>query len=106
MLPHWNGTRWARVTRGIPAAALLGPVAAGGQGGLWLSAETPAYAPYLAQYRNGHWTRVTVPAAAQGAVSVASLALIPGTRTLWGAGAVATGGFGTTKGAAILAYGH
>jgi hypothetical protein len=106
VLLHWNGTRWARVTRGIPAAALLGPVASDGQGGLWLSAETPAYAPYLAHYRNGHWTRVTVPAAAQGAVSVASLALIPGTRTLWGAGAVAAGGFGTTKGAAILAYGH
>ena len=93
------------MTHGIPAAALLGPAAADGQGGLWLSAETPAYAHYLAHYRNGQWTRVAVPAAAQGAVSVASLGLIPGTRALWGVGAAAPG-FGTSQGAVILGYGH
>jgi hypothetical protein len=105
VLLHWNGQRWSRVTAGIPAAALLGPVASDGHGGLWLYAETPTYIPFLAHYLSGKWTRAAVPAAPQGSVSITSLALIPGTRTLWGVGAVGAA-FNTSKGAAILGYGH
>ena len=43
----------------IPAAALLGPAAADCQGGLWLSAETPAHVHYLAHCRNRNWTQVS-----------------------------------------------
>ncbi|HUY44260.1 MAG TPA: hypothetical protein VMV92_00825 [Streptosporangiaceae bacterium] len=103
---HWDGRRWSRVTSGIPAAALLGPIASDGRGGLWLYAGSPADKPFLAHYRNGKWTRAAVPAAARGAVSVAAPALIPGTHTLWAVSGVGVGAFGTSEGAAILAYGH
>jgi hypothetical protein len=103
VLLHWNGHLWRKVTGKLPPGTLTGAIASDGHGGLWLGGASGT-SPYLAHYRAGKWTRQPVPAAKKGAVDLSALTLIPGTRSLWGAGPVGLG-FGTTAGAAFLKYG-
>ncbi|HEY7147339.1 MAG TPA: hypothetical protein VH637_24080 [Streptosporangiaceae bacterium] len=100
VLVHWNGHHWRRVTRGLPAGGLAGPMAPDGHGGLWLAAMRPGGAGYLAHYRHGHWYEAAVPAAA---VSVSALAHIPGTSWLWGAATAGTSP-GSSRGSVIMRY--
>ena len=105
ILLHWNGRHWHKVTGMLPRGTLAGPIAPDGGAGLWLVTRTAAGLSYFTHYRAGRWTRIRVPAAPAGALDVTTLALIPGTRSLW-ASSVVDLGFGTTKGAAILKYGR
>jgi hypothetical protein len=101
VLVHWNGRTWHRVAGRLPAGSLTGPVAPDGHGGLWLGAQRPAGGAFLAHYRHGRWSRSAIPG---GRVTVTALALVPGTRTLWGSGTAAPGP-GTGPGAVVLRYG-
>jgi hypothetical protein len=101
ILLHWNGRRWRRAAGQPPAGSLTGPIAPDGHGGLWLSAQRPAGAGFLAHYRRGTWTQSAVPGSP---VTVTALALVPGTRRLWGSGTVGPGS-GASHGAVILQYG-
>lgn len=88
---HYNGKAWAQVKVPYPVYSVYGPflVAQDGKGGIWLSADqlvTGAYRPYLYHDSAGHWTRVAVPASHGDATELLSMAWIPGTATLWGAG--------------------
>jgi hypothetical protein len=100
VLVHWNGKGWRRGTGRLPAGSLAGPVAPDGHGGLWLAAQRPGGAGFLAHYRRGSWTESAIPG---GSASVTALTLVPGTRSLWGSG-TAGRGFGGSRGAAILRY--
>jgi hypothetical protein len=104
VLLHWTGHRWSKITGKLPAGALTGPIAPDGRGGLWLVTENAKGVRYFAHYRAGKWSSVKVPAATAGATDINSLALIPGTQSLWASGLVNLG-FGTTSGSAILKYG-
>lgn len=104
VLLHWNGHKWSKVTKNVPAGLLLGPIASDGGSGLWLCAESPSGTPFFAHYLAGTWTRAKVPSVTLGSVLVAGLRLIPGTHSVWGVGEVGAGG-GGTKGAAILKFG-
>jgi hypothetical protein len=66
--------------------------------------ESTAGVRDFAHYQAGKWSSVKVPAATAGAIDVTSLALIPGTHSLWASGIVNLG-FGSTGGAVILKYG-
>jgi hypothetical protein len=103
VLVHWNGRRWRRVTGGLPAGTLAGPVAADGHGGLWLYADRPGGTGYLLHYSARTWTTTAVPGRGGAPASVTGLALIPGSRSLW-ATAVIGAGSGGSRGAAILRY--
>jgi hypothetical protein len=88
---HYNGKSWAKVKVPYPVYSVYGPflVAQDGNGGLWISADQfarGAYRPYLYHDSGGHWTRAAVPAGHGDATELLSMAWIPGTRTLWGAG--------------------
>jgi hypothetical protein len=88
---HYNGRSWAQVKVPYPVYSVYGPflVAQDGNGGLWLSADqfaSGAYRPYLYHDSGGHWTKVAVPASHDDATELLSMAWIPGTTTLWGAG--------------------
>jgi hypothetical protein len=85
---HYNGTAWTHV--GVPAADGNFPlsIASDGSGGVWLSTSELSSSPasYAVHYAGGMFTRITLPAAT-GRISTANtLALIPGTRSLWGSG--------------------
>lgn len=101
ILLHWNGRRWRRVRGQLPAGSLTGPIAPDGHGGLWLSAQRPGGTSFLAHYRHGTWTQSAVPGSP---VTVTALALVPGTRALWGSGTAGPQA-GSSGGAVILRYG-
>jgi hypothetical protein len=90
---HWTGSNWTRVR--VPFRAQgFGPLAHDGHGGLWLAA-TPLTCGHclstgvdMIHYSSaGTWTKVFVPVPNEG-VTIASMRLIPGTRSLWAAGEI------------------
>ena len=88
---HYNGKSWAQVKVPYPVYSVYGPflVAQDGKGGVWLSADqlaAGAYRPYLYHDSGGRWTRTAVPASHGDATELLSMAWIPGTASLWGAG--------------------
>jgi hypothetical protein len=101
VLLHWDGHHWSRMSGHLPGGTMTGPIATDGNGGLWLGAQRPGGAAYLAHYLGGRWTRSALPASG---TAVTALALIPGTQTLWASGVIGQG-FGTSRGAVILRYG-
>lgn len=105
ILLHWQGHGWTKVTGGLPSGALLGPIARDGRGGIWLGAVRQDSSPVLLHYLRGTWTAYPVPPDRAGAIVPAGLSLIPGTRKLWGAGALSPTTLGATKGAAIIRFG-
>jgi hypothetical protein len=93
VLVHWNGKAWHRAGGHPPAGDLAGPIAPDGHGGLWLYAfrhkkTFPFFAPFFVHYGGGVWKTYPAPTSPLGAVQISAIALIPGTRSLWGAGAI------------------
>jgi hypothetical protein len=107
LLAHWNGRRWARhpvPQRELSGAPLPGRLAPDGHGGVWVTAMTVGRSPaavLLHLSRFGTWTRQSISRGEGNGVS--DLALIPGTRSLWGSGGFLTGDGGA---AAIWLRGH
>jgi hypothetical protein len=97
-LLHWNGKTWAQVKIPYP----VGPeaIASDGHGGIWLSAISPATRDWYALHRSaaGKWQRSLLTETGQAP----GLALITGSTSVWGAGAVPTVSGGN---AVIWAYG-
>ena len=100
VLGRWNGKTWHRVALRAPAASVLGPISADGHGGIWVQAQDTKRTRTLLLHRSasGAWTTDTL----RPASLVEDLALVPGTTSMWGAGAYFTTGAGT---AAIWAHG-
>jgi hypothetical protein len=93
VLLHWNGTTWQKAGGHPPAGELLGPIAPDGQGGLWLYAAKPLAThpflrPFFVHYHGGTWTTVAAPVSRLGPILISAIALIPGTRSLWGVGSI------------------
>jgi hypothetical protein len=91
LLLHWNGTSWHSVD--VPSALSIGDfdgdMAADGQGGFWVSGFPVNSATQdLFHFRNDHWSQQTVPTQDGLQAQIASLAWVPGSTSLWGAGAL------------------
>lgn len=92
VLAHWDGRTWTRYTASWPAqqAERLAP---DGAGGVWIPVVAAGNSPrtwILHLSRSGRWTRADITARAGAGLGIGDLALIPGTRSLWGAGGVLT----------------
>jgi hypothetical protein len=90
-LLHWNGTAWHRAGGLRPAGDLTGPIAPDGHGGLWLIAARPKktwpfFTSFFVHYGGGVWKAYAVPTSPLGPVEITAMALIPGTKSLWGVG--------------------
>jgi hypothetical protein len=87
---HWNGTGWHWIK--VPYADLALQAASDGHGGMWASAQINSLGSGydFVHYSGGKWTRQPAPTAGLpatvGSEDVFSLALIPGTQTLWASG--------------------
>jgi hypothetical protein len=107
VIAHWNGRRWTRFAaprHDLAGNPLPGMLAPDGQDGVWVTAMTaamPTRAVLLHLSRSGAWAQASLSYGRGNSIS--DLALIPGTRSLWG-----SGGFLTHAGgdAAIWAYGQ
>lgn len=92
-LLHWNGKTWARVRYGFSPDDMQAWTG-DGQGGLWISdaPATRSRARYLVHYKAGRWHRRLVPAPNKTkTLQMVTLARIPGTKSVWGAGEVTPG---------------
>lgn len=104
VLLHWNGESFTRVKVPYP---VTGPfsLTSDGAGGLWLSATEYAKTSvhqYLYHDSRGHWTRVPVPSEPKNVTQVSAMAAIPGTHSVWAAGAQTRLGGGTGQPQAII----
>jgi hypothetical protein len=104
VLTHWNGSGWTRFVAPWPVqqAERLAP---DGAGGIWIPAVAAGSSPQtwiLHLARSGRWFRDQITAKPGTGLGVGDLALIPGSRSLWGAGGVLTAAGGD---AVILADG-
>lgn len=92
VLAHWNGKAWTRYTAPWPAQQVE-RLAPDGAGGVWIPVVTAGNSPrtwILHLSRSGRWTRADISARAGSGLGIGDLALVPGTRSLWGAGGVLT----------------
>jgi hypothetical protein len=106
-LVHYNGSTWARVK--VPWTMSVGALTADGHGGLWVTGfnVTPkgAYTFYVVhRTATGALSRITVGPSLTSGLNLSSVALIPGTSSVWGAGSVQSLTVGGS--AVIAAYGQ
>jgi hypothetical protein len=95
---HYNGKKWTKYK--VPFALNLAAIAADGSGGIWITASSTTTGDWYALHRSssGAWRRYLITTTGQ----VSGLGLIPGTTSMWAAGA--TSGLTGAKGA-VWAYG-
>lgn len=104
VLLHWNGRKWSRIGGKLPRAALSGPITSDGRGGLWLAATNAADTKALfVHYSNGKWTSDTAPTDDKQLLTITSLAVVPGSQSVFGTALIGET-FGGTSGSAILKY--
>jgi hypothetical protein len=97
-LVHFNGSQWSKVT--LPWTVATGDPASDGKGGIWLAVQDGSRRFWVAhRSAAGTWTRTLIGSTP---TFVPSLALIPGTTAVWGAGSFAKG---SAANAGVWAYG-
>jgi hypothetical protein len=101
----------------IDSCATVNAVSASSGSNIWGWAITPSHV-WEAVHWDGHtWTQVKVvhyshgvwktyaaPTSPVGPIYMSAIALIPGTRALWGVGTIQSGGL-STKGSVIIKFG-
>jgi hypothetical protein len=97
-LVHFNGSTWTSV-KAPYAVIALDFFAPDGHGGFWLDSSTsPSSTSELHYSASGQWSRIALTSGGPGPI-----ALVPGTRSLWGVSSVATA---TGSNARIWEYGQ
>lgn len=91
VLWHWDGQSWRLVDLDAPDDS-LSTLASDGEGGLWVVSAGLRPGADLLHYSGGTLTREPAPAEPGTTPDVRELTLIPGTRSLWGAGALVNDG--------------
>jgi hypothetical protein len=87
VLFHWNGSSWRQV-RFPYQNGVIWWLAQDGHGGIWLvSSMGDTRTTGVAHYSDGTWSKQALPGKVQGYFTN-SVAWIPGTTSVWGAGAV------------------
>ena len=89
VLLHWNGRKFAQVTVPYP---VTGPfyLSGDGTGGVWLAATRivkSKFGSYLYRYSSGRWTQIAAPNEPKNTTQLNAMTLIPGTHSVWAAGA-------------------
>ncbi|HTW04831.1 MAG TPA: hypothetical protein VMF87_31355 [Streptosporangiaceae bacterium] len=104
VLAHWNGHKWRLVARNRSVTG-QGGLVGDGTGGVWLQAVTGTSGPdEFLHYSGGQLAAVAEPTAGPGeTTSVASMARVPGTTSLWAAASVGPDASGIGQGG-ILRY--
>jgi|HubBroStandDraft_4_1064222.scaffolds.fasta_scaffold124634_2 hypothetical protein len=80
---HWNGSSWHRVSIPPNLGYFAGNVVSDGHGGLWMEAGRGLPAEMF-DYQYGRWHRYGLPVTKKQFLSSLNLALIPGTRSVFG----------------------
>lgn len=103
ILTHWNGHNWNSAATDTTDET-QGGIVSDGQGGLWLQVLNPSSGTdEFLHYSGGSLTTIPEPAPTGYTMGVSSMALIPGTTSLWATAGLAptAGGLGES---AILSY--
>jgi hypothetical protein len=102
---HWTGSRWQ--SRRPRIAGLLESFTEDGHGGAWVTAASfgKSIPCGFLHFARGAWTCVAVPVIRGKATSMDSFARVPGTTSIWSAGALISGNLPSTDGI-ILKFGR
>jgi len=84
-LLHFDGIQWSSVPITVPHPVDLVSIASDGSGGLWFSGFGTSAQWAVHRSATGTWSSTRLAAGS----TVDNLALIPGTKSLWGAGELA-----------------
>ncbi|RAY14797.1 hypothetical protein DPM19_13780 [Actinomadura craniellae] len=86
VLIRWNGTRWRRVD--VPGAGAIDKITPDGRRGFWFAARPGPEEPQVIRHRSGGgvWTTAAVTTPAGTVPALYDLALVPGTRQVYGVG--------------------
>ncbi len=105
-LAHWNGHAWQKVN--VSGNFILAHAVSDGHGGLWVTTgwDSTGVPPHLKHLIAGHFTSVTMAKVGGRYVGVYSLAAIPGSTSVWGAGTLSGLGDLGQNTAVILKYGR
>lgn len=105
-LLHWNGKKWGKESKDLPAGTLTGPIAPDGHGGLWLAADTTSFKPELLNFAGGKWmTRKAPGSPLKGQrLFIGALARIPGTKSSILGDAVLANGDGSVAGSVVIKF--
>lgn len=90
LLMHWNGTSWSRVAAPVAAGRAFAVAATTVGRTVWVSAADGSYTGAgtpLYRYDGTRWTLVRGPQIDGQTPSIDALAAVPGSTTVWGAGA-------------------
>jgi hypothetical protein len=86
LLLHWNGNGWHSVDVPASIGTLDTAMASDGQGGFWLPGfPANSGTEDLFHFLNDHWSEQPEPTQAGLQSQIGSLALVPGSTSLWGA---------------------
>jgi hypothetical protein len=96
-LLHFDGTQWSSVPITVPDSVQLASIAPDGNGGLWFSGFGTSAQWAVHRSATGTWSSTRLAAGS----TVFDFALIPGTKSLWGAG-----GLNAAPGADAAIWGH
>jgi hypothetical protein len=89
LLLHWNGNGWHSVDVPASIATFDTALASDGQGGLWVSGfPVNSATEDLFHFLNDHWRQQPEPTQDGLQAQIGSLAWVPGSTSLWGAGAL------------------
>ncbi len=109
LLLHWDGKKWSKESKGLPAGSLSGPIASDGHGGLWLAGRTPSPANkvVLLHFAQGKWTvtKAPVPTINGRQLGIGTLTRVPGTKSSLLGDAAIVDLVGATSGGAIIKFG-
>jgi hypothetical protein len=89
LLLHWNGNGWHSVDVPASIASFDTALASDGLGGLWISGfPVNSATEDLFHFLNDHWSQQPEPTRDGLQAQIGSLASVPGSTSLWGAGAL------------------
>jgi hypothetical protein len=89
LLLHWNGNSWHSVDVPASIGTLDTGLASDGQGGLWITGfPANSGTEDLFHFLNDHWSQQPEPTQDGLQAQIGSLASVPGSTSLWGAGAL------------------
>jgi hypothetical protein len=87
VLLHYNGSGWSRVTVPFRSTFMLANLAPDGAGGIWIAAtQADGATQFMYDLRGGHWSRMEMPSVKGDTSQVLTVALRPGTTSVWAAG--------------------
>jgi hypothetical protein len=104
-LLHWDSRTWQQIVVPRKITSFASNVVPDGRGGIWLEAGTSQGTDLLYDYREGRWTRFSLPAVKGDVIDLLDFAWIPGGHSVWAVSSIGPEGQSDKVSGVVLKYG-